>query len=142
MTLRLVPPGDLQALRDAIARDRAAGALPFALIGTAGSVDTGSFDDLNALADLAADEGLWFHVDGAFGAWTRLADVPWRSLSDGIGRAESLACDFHKWMFVPYDCGLALIRDEAEHRATFAARPAYLAAQEAGLGGGEPWFCD
>lgn len=140
--LRLVPPGDLQALRDAIARDRAAGALPFALIGTAGSVDTGSFDDLNVLADLAADEGLWFHVDGAFGAWTRLADAPWRSLSDGIGRADSLACDFHKWMFVPYDCGLALIRDEAEHRATFAARPAYLAAQEAGLGGGEPWFCD
>lgn len=140
--LRLLPPADIGALGAAIARDRAAGARPFALIATAGSVDTGTFDDLNAMADLAAEEGLWLHVDGAFGAWTRLADDPWRALSDGIGRADSLACDFHKWMFVPYDCGLALIRDEAEHRATFAARPSYLAAQDAGLGGGEPWFCD
>lgn len=140
--LRLVAPGDLAALRARIAADRAAGCRPLALIGTAGSVDLGRFDDLHALADLARAEGLWFHVDGAFGAWTRLADAPWRGLSDGIERADSLACDFHKWMFVPYDCGLALIRDEAEHRAAFAARPAYLAGQEAGLGGGEPWFCD
>lgn len=140
--LRLVPPGDFDALRARIAEDRTAGALPFALIGTAGSVDLGRFDDLVALADLAAAEGLWFHVDGAFGAWTRLAEAPWRALSDGIDRADSIACDFHKWMFVPYDCGLVLIRDEADHRATFAARPAYLAGQETGLGGGEPWFCD
>lgn len=133
---------DISALRAAIAQDRAAGATPFAIIGTAGSVDLGRFDDLNALADLAADTGVWLHVDGAFGAWTRLADAPWRGLSDGIGRADSLACDFHKWMYVPYDCGMVLIRDEAAHRAAFAARPAYLAGQSGGLGGGEPWFCD
>jgi len=133
---------DMSALRRAVAEDRAAGHHPFAVIGTAGSVDLGRFDDLNALADFSAEEGLWLHVDGAFGAWTRLADPPWHDLTDGIGRADSLACDFHKWMYVPYDCGLVLIRDEAAHRAAFAARPAYLAAQEAGLGGGEPWFCD
>ncbi|MEO6298206.1 MAG: pyridoxal-dependent decarboxylase [Paracoccaceae bacterium] len=144
--LRLVPGTDgvmdLAGLRDMIRADRAAGLQPFALIGTAGSVDLAQFDNLTALADLARDEQIWLHVDGAFGAWTRLADAPWRGLSEGIGRADSLACDFHKWMYVPYDCGLVLIRNEAEHRAAFAARPAYLESQAAGLGGGEPWFCD
>jgi aromatic-L-amino-acid decarboxylase len=133
---------DAGALRARIQEDRAAGARPFAIIGTAGSVDLGGFDDLEALADVARNEGVWLHVDGAFGAWTRLADDPWRGLSDGIERADSIACDFHKWMYVPYDCGLALIRDEAIHRATFAARPTYLASQSQGLGGGEPWYCD
>jgi len=133
---------DVEALQDMLARDRAEGAVPFLIVGTAGSVDLGLFDDLNALADVAAAEGLWLHVDGAFGAWTRLAESPWRGLSDGIGRADSLALDFHKWMYVGYDCGLVLMRDAAAHRAAFAARPAYLAGAEDGLAGGEPWFCD
>ena len=144
--LRLVPDGesgpDMAELERLILADKAAGHKPMALIATAGSVDLGRFDDLNAMADLAQKHGLWLHVDGAFGAWTRLADAPWRGLSDGMERADSLACDFHKWMYVPYDCGLILIRDETEHRAAFAARPSYLAAQDQGLGGGEPWFCD
>lgn len=133
---------DLDHLRACIQADRQAGMRPVAIVGTAGSVDLGRFDDLNALADLARDEGIWLHVDGAFGAWTRLASAPWHQLSEGIGRADSLACDFHKWMYVPYDCGVVLIRDEAAHRAAFAARPSYLAGQSRGLGGGEPWFCD
>ncbi|WP_323766529.1 pyridoxal phosphate-dependent decarboxylase family protein [Marinovum sp.] len=144
--LRRIPEDDrgidLAALRAAIARDRAEGATPFAIIGTAGSVDFGRFDDLNGLADIARDEALWLHIDGAFGAWARLAEPPWRGLTEGIDRADSLACDFHKWMYVPYDCGLCLIRDQAEHYATFAARPAYLASHGAGLSGGDPWFCD
>ncbi|TLP57554.1 amino acid decarboxylase [Parasedimentitalea maritima] len=144
--LRLVPlvdgQMDLAALRAHIAKDRAAGALPFLLVGMAGSVDLGTYDDLNGLAEVAADEDLWLHVDGAFGAWTRIADAPWRGLSDGIGRADSLALDFHKWMYVGYDCGLVLIADEAAHRSAFAARPSYLEAAERGLAGGDPWFCD
>ena len=144
--LRLVPDGengpDPKELERLILADKANGLMPMALVATAGSVDLGRFDNLNAMADLAAKHGLWLHIDGAFGAWTRLADEPWRSLSNGIERADSVACDFHKWMYVPYDCGLILIRDEAEHRAAFAARPSYLAAQDQGLGGGEPWFCD
>jgi aromatic-L-amino-acid/L-tryptophan decarboxylase len=144
--LRLVPRldgrMDLAALRAMIARDRAAGAVPFLLVGTAGSVDLGQFDDLDGLADVAAAEGVWLHVDGAFGAWTRLAEAPWHGLSDGIGRADSLALDFHKWMYVGYDCGLVLIRDAAVHRAAFAARPAYLQGAEHGLAGGDPWYCD
>jgi aromatic-L-amino-acid/L-tryptophan decarboxylase len=125
-----------------VAADRQAGLLPFCVAGTAGSVDRGAFDPLADIAAFCRREKLWFHVDGAFGAWTRLADEPWRSLGDGIEQADSLALDFHKWMYVQYDCGLALIRDEAAHRAAFAARPAYIARQDAGLGGGDPWFCD
>lgn len=133
---------DVGALREMVAEDKAAGALPFLVVGTAGSVDLGLFDDLDALADAAADEGLWLHVDGAFGAWTRIAEEPYRSLSDGIGRAHSIALDFHKWMYVGYDCGLVLISDEAAHRAAFAARPSYLEGADRGLAGGDPWFCD
>ncbi len=133
---------DVDALRAMVAEDKAAGALPFLVVGTAGSVDLGLFDDLDALADAAADEGLWLHVDGAFGAWTRIAEEPYRSLSDGIGRAHSIALDFHKWMYVGYDCGLVLISDEAAHRAAFAARPSYLEGADRGLAGGDPWFCD
>ncbi len=144
--LRLIPDGDAgmdaDALRAAIAADRAAGAQPFAVIGTAGSVDLGRFDDLDALADIAAEEDIWLHVDGAFGAWLQIAGAPWDRFTRGIGRAQSLACDFHKWMYVPYDCGLVLISDETWQRAAFAARPSYLEGQDRGLAGGDPWFCD
>lgn len=133
---------DLQALQQAISADRAQGLTPLAIVGTAGTVDLGTYDDLNGLADLAARESIWLHVDGAFGAWTRLADDPWRGLTDGIDRADSIALDFHKWMYVGYDCGLALIADETAHRAAFSARPSYLKGAAEGLAGGDPWFCD
>lgn len=144
--LRKIPDGsaglDTDILRARIAEDRAAGHTPFAVIGTAGSVDLGRFDDLEALADLAAEEDLWLHVDGAFGAWLALAGAPWSDRVRGLGRADSLACDFHKWMYVPYDCGLCLVADETWHRAAFAARPSYLEGQDRGLAGGDPWYCD
>jgi len=144
--LRVVPTTsggfDPDQLSTLIADDRAAGALPLAIVGTAGSVDFGRFDDLRGLATLARQEDLWFHVDGAFGAWVRLADQPWRNLGAGIELADSLSCDFHKWMYIPYDCGLCLIREEKWHRAAFASRPSYLEGLETGLAGGDPWFCD
>ena len=133
---------DLDHLYETIAADRRQGAIPMCVVGTAGSVNIGAFDNLNALADCAKKENLWFHVDGAFGTWTRLADRRWQRLSDGIERADSVACDFHKWMYVPYDCGLVLIRHESEHRGAFAGRPDYLEGQIEGLGGGDPWYCD
>jgi len=133
---------NLDVLQALIVADRALGKRPFCIIGTAGSVDSGTYDDLEWIADICVREKLWFHIDGAFGAWTRIAEEPWRGLSRGLERADSLAADFHKWMYVQYDCGLVLIRDENEHRAAFAARPAYLASQSQGVGGGEPWFCD
>jgi aromatic-L-amino-acid/L-tryptophan decarboxylase len=133
---------DIRLLQEKIDADRRAGHRPFCVIGTAGSVDLGAFDRLDELARVCASEQLWLHVDGAFGAWLRITEAPWNERVAGIERADSIAFDFHKWMFVPYDCGAVLIRDSARQRAAFAARPAYLAAQTSGLGGGEPWFCD
>lgn len=133
---------DPQALRDAVIQDRAAGLYPLAVAGTAGSVNLGTYDDLNAVADVARDEGLWLHVDAAFGFWSRLAEAPWRDLSAGIERAESIAMDFHKWMAVPYAAGAVLIHDEDLHRATFHERPEYLAAGGDGLAGGDWWATD
>ena len=133
---------DLARLRERLADDRGAGKRPFCVIATIGSVDTGACDDLEALADLCAQEGLWLHVDGAFGCWARIADQPWRDRARGIERADSLAFDFHKWMYVQYDCGAVLIRHGDAHRAAFAMRPDYLEGQEDGLGGGDPWYCD
>ena len=132
---------DLGALRAAIAADRAAGKKPFIIIATAGSASTGAVDDLNALADCARDEGLWFHVDGAFGALAQLAPEL-RGLVAGIERADSIAFDLHKWLHVPYDAGAVLVRDGALHAATFADHAPYLARTERGTAAGEPWFTD
>ena len=133
---------DMNALATLVEQDRRAGAQPFCVIGTAGSVDLGLFDRLDLLADYCSQENLWLHVDGAFGVWTHLAAAPWSNLTKGLGRADSLAFDFHKWMYVQYDCGAVLIRDESAHRAAFASRPAYLSGQNRGLAGGDPWYCD
>jgi aromatic-L-amino-acid decarboxylase len=144
--LRLIPCDDAHrmdpaALRVAIAHDRAAGRRPFLLVGTAGTVDIGAFDDLAALGDIARAEGLWFHVDGAFGALAALSPAL-RPLLAGVEAADSLACDFHKWMQVPYDAGCVLVRDPAAHMAAFAQNAAYLRREARGLAGGHPWPCD
>ncbi|MGH7090979.1 MAG: pyridoxal phosphate-dependent decarboxylase family protein, partial [Stellaceae bacterium] len=132
---------DVAALAHAIRRDRTAGARPFLIIGTAGTVDTGAIDDLDALADLAASEAVWFHVDGAFGALGVLAPEL-KSHLKGLERADSLAVDFHKWGQVQYDAALALMRDGDLHLATFAAPAAYLRRETRGLAAGSPWPCD
>ncbi|HTX48281.1 MAG TPA: pyridoxal-dependent decarboxylase [Caulobacteraceae bacterium] len=129
------------ALHRTIAADRAAGRQPFLIVGTAGGVNFGAFDDLGALADIAAVEGLWLHVDGAFGALTALSPAL-KPLTRGLERADSVAFDFHKWAHVPYDAGFLLVRDPAMHRATFAAPAAYLSRAPRGLAAGEDWPCD
>lgn len=144
--LRAVPVDDAFRLRQdrleaMLAEDRASGLAPFCLVATAGSVNTGAFDDIPALADLARREGLWLHVDGAFGALVALSDSL-RHLARGIDRADSLAFDFHKWLHVPYDAGCVLVRDGALHRAAFALPADYLRRETRGLASGDPWFCD
>ncbi len=129
---------DTEALKSAIAADRAAGLQPFCVIGTAGSVNVGAIDDLDAIADIAAAEKLWFHIDGAFGAAGMLSDALRPKLL-GLNRADSLAFDFHKWLHVNYDAGFVLIRDKAKHRAAFSDRPDYLAPATRGLAAGNPW---
>jgi aromatic-L-amino-acid/L-tryptophan decarboxylase len=132
---------DIDALKKTIANDRDNGYTPFYIAGTAGTVDTGAVDDLAALASIAHDENLWFHVDGAYGALAMLApDIAPRL--NGIQRADSIAFDFHKWGQVPYDAGFILVRDGQLHHDTFAAPVAYLKRDERGMAAGSPWPCD
>ncbi|MEL6374139.1 MAG: pyridoxal-dependent decarboxylase [Pseudomonadota bacterium] len=130
-----------EALQAAIARDRAAGLRPFYLAATAGAVNTGAFDDLQALSAIAEAHDLWFHIDGAFGALTALAPALAHHVR-GIDKAHSIAFDFHKWGHVPYDAGFLLVRDGEAHKATFAAPASYLQRATRGLAAGETWPCD
>lgn len=143
--LRKVPTNDdltinTKALRAQIATDRAAGSLPFCVIGTAGTVNSAAIDDLAALGRICQEEDLWFHVDGAFGAMAILSDE-YRSTLSGIENADSLAFDFHKWLHVQYDAGCVLIRDGEAHHNTFNANMDYLQQGQA-ASGGSPWFCE
>lgn len=132
---------DLSALERAIRADRSAGRRPFFVAGTAGTVDTGAVDDLQGLAEVAAREKAWFHLDGAFGALGMLAQDIAPRLA-GIERADSIAFDFHKWLQVPYDAGFVLVRDGATHLATFSSPAAYLSREARGLAAESPWPCD
>jgi glutamate/tyrosine decarboxylase-like PLP-dependent enzyme len=128
-TLRVLPSDDRyrltpEAAAAAIAEDRAAGLTPWAIAAAAGSTNTGSVDDVPALADLAAREGLWLHVDAAYGGAARLSPrlaerVP------GLERADSITVDPHKWFFQPYDIGGLLVRRRADLASTFHRSPEY-----------------
>lgn len=132
---------NLEALKQAIAADRDAGFHPICVIGSAGTVNTGSIDDLNALADICEAEDLWFHVDGAIGAVAVLAENV-RPLLAGIERADSIALDLHKWMHVPFEAGCAIVRSDKAHRNAFSLTPEYLAHETRGLAAGHIWFSD
>jgi len=132
---------DLIALQAVIQEDRARGYQPICIVGNAGTVNTGAFDDLKALADICQREELWFHVDGAFGALACL-DPELCTLIDGMEQADSLAFDFHKWMYMPYEVGCALIRSEDAHRRAFSLTPDYLTHTERGMASGQTWYSD
>ena len=142
--LRLVPSDaafriDLAALEAAIAEDRAAGRVPACVIATAGTTNTGAIDDLSAIADLCAREGIWFHVDGCIGALIRLAPGNSHRVA-GLERADSLALDPHKWLHAPFEAGCALIRDQRRHFATFTLHGDYLEEKPRGVASGEYLF--
>jgi aromatic-L-amino-acid decarboxylase len=112
-------------LREAIAVDRAAGFRPFAVVGSAGTVATGAVDPMHELADLCAEEDLWFHVDGAYGGPAVLApDL--RPLFDGIERADSIAFDPHKWLYTPHSGGCVLVRNMAHLAESFEGDASYV----------------
>jgi glutamate/tyrosine decarboxylase-like PLP-dependent enzyme len=123
---------DVRALRAAIARDRAEGLRPFCIVGNAGTVNTGAVDDLQALADVAKEEGLWFHVDGALGALGALSPKL-RPLLAGLERADSLVFDLHKWMYLQFDVACVLVRSKDAHREAFAYQAEYLAQARRGV---------
>ncbi len=128
--LRKIPTDDrfrirLDLLRQAIAGDRAAGLRPAIVVGTAGTVNTGAVDPLEDLADLCAAEGLWFHVDGAYGALASVSPKL-RPLVRGLERADSVAADPHKWLYVPYEAGAVLVRDPGRMADAFRRPAPYI----------------
>lgn len=142
--LRLVTSDDafrlpVDAVARAVADDRAAGRRPFCVIANAGTTNTGAVDPLPGLADLCSEEELWLHVDAAYGGAAVLCDAGRRAL-EGLGRADSLALDPHKWLFQPFEIGCVLVRDRRLLRDTFRVLPAYLEDVEGEIE--EPNFAD
>jgi len=133
--IRVVPGPrmDVNQAATMIAEDRAAGLKPFLIVGTAGATSTGIVDPLDEIAELAAREGLWFHVDGAYGGAFQLTERG-RELLRGIERADSIAWDPHKSLFLPYGTGVLLVRSEARLRAAHVADGDYLQDLDHGLG--------
>ena len=115
------------ALREAIS----AGAGPAIVCAQAGNVNTGSFDPLDQIADIADEADAWLHVDGAFGLWAG-ASPALRHLVSGVERADSWATDAHKWLNVPYDSGIAFCADADAHRASMSVRAGYLVQADPG----------
>jgi glutamate/tyrosine decarboxylase-like PLP-dependent enzyme len=114
----------VDALEAAIAADRAAGVHPVAVVGTAGTVGTGAVDPLRAIARVCRAEGIWFHVDGAYGA--PAAALPGSDPDlQALGEADSIALDPHKWLYAPIEAGCVLVRDPAELSRSFSFDPAY-----------------
>jgi aromatic-L-amino-acid/L-tryptophan decarboxylase len=109
--------------------------LPFCIVGTSGTVNTGAIDPMDELLAISKKYGLWFHVDGAYGALAKL-DPKYADRLKAIEEADSLAFDLHKWLYVPYEVGCALIRDANKHRDSFAITPNYLIQENRGLSGG------
>jgi glutamate/tyrosine decarboxylase-like PLP-dependent enzyme len=126
-------------LRDMIREDRRAGHLPFCIVGNAGTVNTGAIDDLMELAAIAREEGLWLHVDGAFGAIPYILPA-FKETLKGLELADSLSFDFHKWLYMNYEVGCVLVRDGAVHQAAFSTSVNYLMQHERGLSAGPGTF--
>lgn len=132
---------DVNTLEAVILEDKAKGYQPFALIGNAGTTNTGAFDSFSDLADLAERYGLWLHVDGAFGALVNLAPSL-RHLTYGIERAHSLAFDMHKWLHIPHEAGCILFKDKYAHHSSFAMQSDYLFHHTKGTSSADIWLGD
>lgn len=120
---------DPRALEAAIARDRAAGMMPMAIVATLGTTSTTSIDPVPAIADIARREGIWLHVDAAYAGVAAMLPE-FAHLMDGVDRADSLVVNPHKWLFVPMDCSVLFLRDEATVRRAFSLVPEYLSTTD------------
>jgi glutamate/tyrosine decarboxylase-like PLP-dependent enzyme len=144
--LRKIPSDDqfrirFRALHDAVAADRRDGLLPAIVVGTAGTVNTGAIDPLEELAAFCEKESLWFHVDGAYGAMATFSPKL-KPLFKGIERAHSVAADPHKWLYVPYEAGAALVRDAGRLPDAFRKYPEYFAPDPDSSFAGPAWFVE
>ncbi|MES2451727.1 MAG: aminotransferase class V-fold PLP-dependent enzyme [Pseudomonadota bacterium] len=131
---------DMDALVAAIATDKAAGLLPFAIVASAGTTNTGSIDPLPKIRAICDRENLWMHVDGAYGASIAISPR-YRHLLKGVESADSISWDGHKWLFQTYGCGILMVRDKAHLTASFHTRPEYLRDTETDEGQVNFWDC-
>jgi len=122
---------DVDDLQRRIESDTASGDLPFLIVATAGTVNTGAVDPIRVIAGIAKHHKLWLHVDGAYGGFAALAPSA-RSLFDGIDEADSTALDPHKWLYLPVDCGCILYKDPDSARATFGHDAEYTRVLDCG----------
>ena len=132
--IRVLPTDDRWRLQPetvtaAAGADRRADRIPIAVCASAGSTSTGAVDPLPGLADVCAAEGLWLHVDAAYGGFAALTPEG-RALLAGIERADSVTLDPHKWLFQPFECGGVLVREGERLARTFAIHPDYLDSTE------------
>jgi aromatic-L-amino-acid/L-tryptophan decarboxylase len=127
---------DVAALSEQIDVDRRNGLRPVAVVASAGTVNTGAIDPLEPIADLCTAEDLWLHVDAAYGGVAILSEEA-RPLFAGIDRVDSLGIDPHKWLYIPVECGCAMVRDAQAMRDTFSLVPPYLRDDTA-----LPWFSE
>jgi glutamate/tyrosine decarboxylase-like PLP-dependent enzyme len=115
----------MESLRELVQADRKAGLRPFLVCATAGATNTGAVDPLHELADFSEKEKLWLHTDSAYAGFSVLTERG-RRLLDGLGRADSLTLDPHKWLYVPFECGCLLVKDPAKLESAFSVHPEYL----------------
>lgn len=126
----------------AIRRDLADGHVPVAAMASAGTTNTGALDPLGAIADVCAEHEVWLHVDGSYGGPAILLLEQYRQDAAALARADSLAMDPHKWLYVPVDAGLVLLRDRQSARAAFSLVPPYLRTEDSDGVGGGVWFSE
>lgn len=131
---RRICPDHLDAL---ISADLVDGRIPVVAVASVGTVNTGAIDPLAEIADVCARHGVWMHVDAAYGGPAVLLLERYRDVLAGLSRADSLAVDPHKWLYVPVDAGLVLVRDGSVARDTFSLVPPYLRTE-----GDAPWFTE
>jgi len=131
----------MDLLERAVASDRRAGSSPAIVVGNAGTVNTGAIDPLEEMADFCGRESLWFHVDGAYGAIAALSPRH-RPHFVGMERADSIAVDPHKWLYVPYEAGATLVREPGRLAAAFRKFPEYLASDPESPFPGPAWFAE
>ncbi|MGE3181283.1 MAG: aspartate aminotransferase family protein [Phycisphaerae bacterium] len=123
---------DIDALERKIAEDKQAGCMPIAIVATIGTTSTTAVDPVAALADIAQREGMWLHVDGAYAGSAAICPE-YRAKYKGLERADSFVFNPHKWLFVPVDCSILMVRDEPLLKRTFSIIPAYLTSEEQGV---------
>ena len=143
-SLRKIPVNEnfeiqLEKLRESIEADIKNGHKPICIIGNVGTVNTGAVDDLNRLAEIAREYNLWFHIDAAFGAWCKLSTRS-NKVVEGIELADSIAFDYHKWLYVNYEAGCVLVRNQNEHFNAFNYSADYRTHQERGISSGDIWY--